>query len=171
VLSTWAPLFCATCHSQTFTKFGTNCYWRRSTCIVQILWLPPTVLYTNAAPPAARPPSSTLSHPPSGGNSGNSDHRNKNNNKNRNSGHGGGNNGKNNNGSGGHNSSSGQTTVPTASDGKTNMQWPTYGHPWQGHLTVYLSLVPTEQHRPQAFMATPGPYPSPEFLPGQQQLL
>jgi hypothetical protein len=36
-------------------------------------------------------------------------------------------------------------------------------------MTVYLGLVPTGQQRPQAFMATPGPYPSPEFLPGQQQ--
>jgi hypothetical protein len=80
----------------------------------------PMALYTSAAPPAARSPSSTLSHPPSGGNSGNSGHRNKNNNKNRNGGHGSGNNGRNNNGNGGRNSSSDQTTVPTASDGRTD---------------------------------------------------
>jgi hypothetical protein len=116
----------------------------------------PTTLYTNAAPPAARPPSSTPSRPPSGGNSG---HRNKNNNKNRNNGHGSGNNSRNND-SGGRNSSSGQTTVPTASEGRTGTPWPTFGHPWQGHMIVYPGPVPTGQQRPQAFMATPGPYPS-----------
>jgi hypothetical protein len=121
----------------------------------------PTALYTNAAPPTARPPSSTPSHPPSGGNSGNNGHRNKNN-KNRN---GGGNNGRNNNGSGGHNSSSGQTTVPTASDGRTGTPWPTYDHPWQGHMTVYLGPVPIGQQRPHAFMTTSGPYPSPGLGP------
>jgi hypothetical protein len=103
----------------------------------------PTVLYTNAAPPAAKPSSSMPSSPPSGGNNSNSGHRNKNNNKNRNGGHGSGNNGKNNNDSGGRNSSSGQTTVPTASNGRTGTPWPTYGHPWQGHMTVYPSPVPT----------------------------
>jgi hypothetical protein len=80
----------------------------------------PTTLYTNVAPPIARPPSSTLSRPPSGGNSGNSGHRNKNNNKNHNDSHGGGNNGRNSNGSGDRNSSSIQTTIPTASDGRTS---------------------------------------------------
>jgi hypothetical protein len=125
----------------------------------------PTALYTNAAPPAARPPSSTPSRPPSSGNSG---HRNKNNNKNCNGGHGGGNNGRN-NGSGGRNSSSGQTIVPTAFDGRTGMPWPTYGHPWQGHMTIYPGPVPRGQQRPQTFMATPGPYLSLGFLPGQQQ--
>jgi hypothetical protein len=89
----------------------------------------PSALYTNDAPPTAKPPSSTPSRPLSGGNSGNSDHWNKNNNKNRNGGHGGGNNGRNSNGSGGRNSSSGQTTAPTASDGRTGTPWPTYGHP------------------------------------------
>jgi hypothetical protein len=108
-------------------------------------WVAPTVLYTNAVPLAARPASSMPSRPPNGGNSGNSGNRNKNNNKNRNSGHGGGNNGRNSNGSGGRNSSSGQTTIPTASDGRTDTPWPTYGHPWQGHMTVYLGLVPTGQ--------------------------
>jgi hypothetical protein len=102
----------------------------------------PTALYTNVAPSEARPPSSTPFRPPSGGNSG---HWNKNNNKNRNDGHGGGNNGRNNNDSGGHNSSSGQTTVPTASDDRTDTPWPTYGHPWQGHMTVYPVPVPIGQ--------------------------
>jgi hypothetical protein len=36
-------------------------------------------------------------------------------------------------------------------------------------MTVYPGPVPTGQQRPQAFMATPGPYPSPGFLLGQQQ--
>jgi hypothetical protein len=103
----------------------------------------PTAHYTNAAPSVAKPPSSTPSHPPSGGNSGN---RNKNN-KNCNDGHGGGNNGRNNNGSGRHNSSSGQTTTPTASDSRTRAPWPTYGHPWQGHMTVYPGSVPIGQQR------------------------
>jgi hypothetical protein len=129
----------------------------------------PTVLYTNAAPPTARPPSSTPSRSPSGGNSGNGGHRNKNYNKNRNNGHGGGNNGRTRNDSGGRNSSSGQTNAPTASDGKIGTPWPTYGHPWQGHMTVYPGPVPTGQQCPQAFIATSGPYPSPGFLPGQQQ--
>jgi hypothetical protein len=36
-------------------------------------------------------------------------------------------------------------------------------------MTVYPGLVPTGQQRPQAFMAMPGPYSSPGFLPDQQQ--
>jgi hypothetical protein len=108
----------------------------------------PMALYTKAVPPAARPSSSTSSHPPSGGNSGNGGHRNKNNNKNRNGGHGGGNNDRNSNGSGGRTSSSGQPTVPTASDGGTGTPWPTYSHPWQGHMTVYPDPVPMGQQRP-----------------------
>jgi hypothetical protein len=79
----------------------------------------PMALYTNTAPSAARPPSSMLSRSPSGGNSGNGGHQNKNN-KNCNEGHGGGNNSWNSNGNGSRNSSSGQTTAPTASDGRTD---------------------------------------------------
>jgi hypothetical protein len=116
-----------------------------------------TALYTNVVPLAARPSSSTLSHLPSGDNSGNSGHRNKNNNKNCNGSHGGGNNSRNNNGSGGRTSSSGQPTVPTASDGGTGTPWPTYGHPWQGHMTIYPGPVPTGQQRLHAFMATSCP--------------
>jgi hypothetical protein len=126
----------------------------------------PTALYTNATSPAAKPPSSTPSRPPGGGNGGN---RNKNNNKNRNNSSGGGNNGKNSKGSGGRNSTSGQTSAPTAFADRTGAPWPTYGHPWQGHMTVYPGPVPVGQQRPQAFMATPGLYSSPDFLPGQQQ--
>jgi hypothetical protein len=80
----------------------------------------PTVLYTNAAPPTAKLPSSTPSRQPSGGNGGN---RNKNN-KNHNNGNGGSNNGTNNNGGGCRSSSSGQTTAPTAFDGRTGAPWP-----------------------------------------------
>jgi hypothetical protein len=34
---------------------------------------------------------------------------------------------------------------------------------------MYPALSPTGQQRPQAFMATTGPYTPPEFVPGQQQ--
>jgi hypothetical protein len=122
----------------------------------------PTVLYTNAAPPTAKPPFSTSSHPPSGGNGSN---RNKNNNKTRNSGSGGGNNDNISNSGGGRNSSSGQTTAPTVSDGRTGAPRTTYGHSWQGHMTVYTGPVPTGQRHLQVFMATPDLYPSPGFLP------
>jgi hypothetical protein len=105
----------------------------------------PTALYTNTAPPAARPPSCTPPRPSSGGNSGNGGHQNKNNNKNHNDGHGGGNNGRNSNDSGGRNSSSSQTTAPTTSDSRTGTPWSAYGHPWQGHMTVYPGPVPTGQ--------------------------
>jgi hypothetical protein len=105
----------------------------------------PTVLYTNAAPPVAKPPSFMPSRPPSGGSDGN---QNKNKNNNRNGGNGSGNNGKNNNDDSGHSSSSGQTTALTASDGRTNTSWLTYGHPWQGHMTVYPSPVSARQQRP-----------------------
>jgi hypothetical protein len=115
----------------------------------------PTALYTNAAPPAAKPPSSTPSRLPNCDNGGNR-------NKNCNNGNGGGNNGRSSNG---RSSSSGQTTVPTASNNRTDASCPTYGHLWQGHMTVYPGLVPAGQQRLQAFMATPDLYPSPGFLP------
>jgi hypothetical protein len=35
---------------------------------------------------------------------------------------------------------------------------------------MYLNLSPTGQQRPQAFMATMGPYTPPGFVSGQQQL-
>jgi hypothetical protein len=130
----------------------------------------PMALYTNTAPPTSKPPSSTPSHPPGDGHGGNSGgNQNRNNNKNRNSGNGGGNNGKNSTGGGGRNNSSGQPTAPFASNGRIRAPWPTYGHPWQGHMAVYPGPVPAGQQRPQAFMATPGLYPSPDFLAGQQQ--
>jgi hypothetical protein len=128
-----------------------------------------TVLYTNAASPTAKPPSSTSSRSPNGGNGGTGGNRNKNNNKNRNSGNGGGNNSKNSNSGGGRGGSSGQTTAPIGSDGRTNTSWPTYGHPWQGHMTRYPDPVPVGQQRLQAFMATPGLYASSGLLSGPQQ--
>jgi hypothetical protein len=64
---------------------------------------------------------------------------------------------------------------PPVFDGRNNVSWPTYGHLWQGHMTMYLGLVPAGQQRPQAFVATPGPYASPSLLsrpqPQQQQSL
>jgi hypothetical protein len=92
-------------------------------------------------------------------------------NKNRNSGNGGGHNGKNSTGGEGHGGSSSQTTTPTGSDGRTNAPWSTYGHPWQGHMTMYLGLVPAGRQHPQAFVATPCLYASPGPLsrPQQQQ--
>jgi hypothetical protein len=112
----------------------------------------PTTLYTNTASPVAKPPSSTPSHPPNGGNSGTGGNRSKYNNKTRNSG-----------------GSSGQTTAPTGFDGRTNASWPTYGHPWQGQMTMYPGHMPIGQQRPQVFMATPDLYASPGLLSGPQQ--
>jgi hypothetical protein len=89
-------------------------------------------------------------------------------NKNRNSGNGGGHNDKNSTGGEGHGGSSSQTTTPTGSDGRTNAPWPTYGHPWQGHMTMYPGPVPAGQQRPHAFVATPGLYASLSLLSGPQ---
>jgi hypothetical protein len=94
----------------------------------------PTVLYTNVVSLAAKPPN--------GGNGGTGGIRTKYNNKNCNSGNSGGYNGKNRTGGGGCGGSSGQTTAPTGSDGRTNASWLTYGHPWQGHMTMYSDPVP-----------------------------
>jgi hypothetical protein len=124
----------------------------------------PTALYTNAVSPMAKPPSSTPSRLPNGVNGGTGGNRNKYNNKNCNSGNGG-----DNNGGGGRGGSSGQTTAPTNSDGRTNAPWLTYGHPWQGHMTMYPDPMPARQQRPQAFVATPGLYASSGLLSGPQQ--
>jgi hypothetical protein len=102
----------------------------------------PTALYTNIASPAAKSPSSAPSRPPHGGNNGTGGNRSKYHNKNRNSGNDGGHNGKNSTGGGGHGVSSSQTTAPTGSDGRTNALWPTYGHSWQWHMTMYPGPVP-----------------------------
>jgi hypothetical protein len=104
-----------------------------------------TELYTNAASLVAKPPCSTPSHLPNGGNGSTSGNRNKYNNKNCNSSNDGGNNDKNNNDGEGCGDSSGQTTALTGSDGRTNAPWPNYGHPWQGHMTIYSGPVPAGQ--------------------------
>jgi hypothetical protein len=129
----------------------------------------PTALYTNIVSPAAKPPSSTSSRPPHAGNGGTGGNRSKYHNKNRNSGNGGGHNGKNSTGGGGRGGSSSQTTAPTGSDDRTNAPWLTYGHPWQGHMTMYPGPVPTGQQRLHAFVATPGLYESSGPLSGPQQ--
>jgi hypothetical protein len=129
----------------------------------------PTVLYTNIASPVPKQPSSTPSRTPHGGNGGTGGNRSKYHNKSRNSGNDGGHNGKNSTCGGGCGGSSSQTTAPTGSDSRTNAPWLTYGHPWQGHMTMYLSSVPAGQQRPQAFVATSGLYVSPGPLSGPQQ--
>jgi hypothetical protein len=121
----------------------------------------PTTLYTNIASPVAKPPSSTLSRPPHGGNGGTGDNRSKYHNKNCNSGNGGSHHGKNSTSDRGRGGSSSQTTAPTSSNGRTNASWPTYGYPWQGHMTMYLGPMPAGQQHPQAFVVTPGLYASP----------
>jgi hypothetical protein len=97
----------------------------------------PTALYTNIASSAAKPSSFTPSRPPHGGN------QTKYHNKNHNSGNGDGHNGKNNTGDRGCDGSSSHTTAPTGSNGQTNAPCPTYGHLWQGHMTMYPGPVPT----------------------------
>jgi hypothetical protein len=129
----------------------------------------PMMLYTNIAFLVAKPPSSMPSHPPHGGNSGTNGNRTKYHNKNCNSCNGGGHNGKNNTGDRGRGGSSSQTTTPTGSDGRTNAPLPTYSHPCQGPMTIYPGLVPAGQQCPQAFMATPGLYVSPNPLSEPQQ--
>jgi hypothetical protein len=129
----------------------------------------PTALYTNIASPVAKPPSSMPSRLPHGGNGGTGGNRYKYHNKNHNSGNDGGHNGKNSTCDRGRGGSSSQTTVPTSSDDRTNAPWPTYDHPWQGHMTMYPSPVPTGQQHPQAFVVTPGLYASPGPLSGPQQ--
>jgi hypothetical protein len=126
----------------------------------------PTALYTNIASLEPKPPSFTPSRPPHGGNGGTSGNWSKYHNKNYNSGNGGGHNDKNSTGDGGHGGSSSQTIAPTGSDGRTNALWLTYGHPWQGHMTMYPSPMPARQRCLHAFMATPGLYASPAPCPG-----
>jgi hypothetical protein len=58
----------------------------------------------------------------------------------------------------------------TTNDGRGPPPWPTYVNPSPGHIAMYPGSAPTGQQRPQAFMATTGPYTPPGFVPGQQQL-
>jgi uncharacterized membrane protein YgcG len=101
----------------------------------------PTALYTSTAPPAPKPQPSVPSRPPNSNNN-----RNKNNNR-RNGGNGGGNGGKNSSSGGGHGGNSGNTTAAstgsTSNDGRATSPWPTYVNPWQGHIAMYPSPVPT----------------------------
>jgi hypothetical protein len=104
----------------------------------------PMALYTNVASPAAKPPSSAPSRPPNGRNGSTGGNQTKYNNKHRNSGNGDGNNGKNNTGNEGRGGSSGQTTTPIDFADRTNTPCPTYGHLWQGHMTMYPAPCPLD---------------------------
>jgi hypothetical protein len=123
-----------------------------------------TTLYTSTAPPAPKPQPSALSRPPNSNNNWN---------KNNNRRNGGGNGGKNNSSGGGRGGNSGNTIA--ASTGSTNTEdratspWPTYVNPWQGNIAMYTGPVPMGQQCLQAFLAVPGHYTPPGFMPGQQQ--
>jgi hypothetical protein len=125
----------------------------------------PTAFYSNKMPPAPLslplappcPPSKNNGSGPGNGN-GSNNNRNRNNNR-----CNGGSGGKNNN-----------TTMAshsaTTNDSRDPPPWPTYVNPSPGHIAMYPGPAPTGQQRPQAFMATTGPYTPPGFVPGQQQL-
>jgi hypothetical protein len=57
-----------------------------------------------------------------------------------------------------------------SNDGRGPPPWPTYVNPSQEHIVMYPDPSPTDQQRPQAFMATTGPYTLPGFVPEQQPL-
>jgi hypothetical protein len=125
----------------------------------------PTTFYSNKTPPAPlssslvppRPPSKNNASGPNNGN-GSNNNRNRNNNC--------------------HNASSGDknsnTTVAshnaTTNDGRGPPPWPTYVNLSPGHIAMCPGLAPIGQQRPQAFMATTGPYTPPSFVLRQQQL-
>jgi hypothetical protein len=120
------------------------CYWRRFTWIVSGLRLP-----RQRFTPTLRPPWASQRLPrhlarPMGETTTSVATKTSITTKNCTSGNGGGNNNKNSNGSGGRGGSSGQTTAPTGSDGRTNAPRPTYGHPWQGHVTMYPTPCPLD---------------------------
>jgi hypothetical protein len=116
-------------------------------------------------------------HPPgknngSGPGNGNGSNNNRHRNNNRRDGCSGGTNSDNGRTRGG-NTSSNTTVVShdaTTNDGRGPPPWPTYVNRSQGHITMYPDTSPTGQQRPQAFMATTGPYTLSGFVPGQQQL-
>jgi hypothetical protein len=126
----------------------------------------PRALYTSTAPPTPKPQPFASSRPHN-----NNNNQNKNNNH-RTGSNSGGIDDKNNN-NGGRGGNSGNTTVASTgsinNDDRATSPWPTYVNPWQGHIAMYPSPVPTGQQRPQAFMAAPGHYTSPRFMPRQQQ--
>jgi hypothetical protein len=124
----------------------------------------PTVFYSNKTLPAPLPSPLAPPRPPGKNNdSGPGNGNGSNNNRNRNN--------RRNDGSGGKNSN---TTVAshnaTTNVGRGPPPWPTYVNPSSGHVAMYSGPTPTGQQRPQAFMATTGPYTPPGFVPGQQQL-
>jgi hypothetical protein len=85
-----------------------------------------------------------------GGNGSTGGNRSKYHNKNSNSGNAGGHNRKNSTGGGGRGGPSSQTNNPTGSDGQSNAPWPTYSHPWQGHMLCTPAPCPLDNsvHRP-----------------------
>jgi hypothetical protein len=134
-----------------------------------------TMFYSNktmSAPlsPPLAPPRPPCKNNGSGADNGNDSNNNRHRNNNRrNSGSGGKNN--DNGGNCGGNTSSNTTVVShgaTTNDGRGHPPWPTYVTPSQGHIVMYLGSSPTGQQRPQAFMATTGPYTLSGFVPGQQ---
>jgi hypothetical protein len=125
----------------------------------------PTAFYSNKTLPAPLPPPLAPPRPPGKNNdSGPSNGNSSNNNRNRN-------NNRRNDGSGGKNSN---TTVAshnaTTNDGRGPPPWPTYVNLSPGHIAMCPGLAPIGQQRPQAFMATTGPYTPPSFVLRQQQL-
>jgi hypothetical protein len=132
----------------------------------------PTAFYSNNTssaplppPLVSRPPGKTSGSGPGNGNDSNNN-RNKNNRRN------GGTGGRNNNTGGNRGGNTSSNTTAASNDATTNdgqgPPWPTYVNPWQGHFAIYPCLVPTGQQRPQAFLAAPGRYTPPGFMPGQQ---
>ena len=110
----------------------------------------PTAFYTTTTPsqppaPKQQQPSTSSGRPPSGGG------QSKNKNKGRGNGNSGNNGGgKSATGGGNRGASSGTTTAaptaapPPAATGPP--QWPTYGNPWQGQMTMYPGPLPAGQH-------------------------
>jgi hypothetical protein len=131
----------------------------------------PTTFYSNKtlsaplSPPLAppRPPSKNNGSGPGNGNGSNNNRR---------DGCSGGKN-SDNGGNRGGNTSSNTTVVShgaTTNDGRGPPPWPTYVNPSQWHIAMFPDPSPNGQQRPQAFMATTGPYTLPGFVPRQQQL-
>jgi hypothetical protein len=118
-----------------------------------------TAFYSNKTPPAPLPPPLAPPRPPG---------------KNNDSGPGNGNGSNNNRHNGGSGDKISNTTVAshsaTTNDGRGPPPWPTYVNPLPGHIAMYPGPTPTGQQRPQAFMATTGPYTPLGFVPGQQQM-
>jgi hypothetical protein len=116
-----------------------------------------------------RPPGKNNGRGPCNGN-GSNNNRHRNNNR-RNGGSGGKN--SDNGGNRGGNTSCNTIVVShgaTTNDGRGPSPFPTSVNPSQGHIAMYLGPSSTGQQRPQAFMATTGPYTLPGFVPGPQQL-